>query len=616
MILRSPARSLALLMFIAVCLSFIGLGRLPLLEPDEGRNAEVAREMPLMRDWVTPHYDGLPYLDKPVVLFWMIGASFSVFGVSAWAARLPEALAGLAAVLLVWAMARRMLNNRAALMAGIILAVSPLFFGLARTVIFDMPLAALVTASLACFWFNRRGHSLLLDALAFAAMGAGALTKGPVGFLLPLLVLIAYHAAAGTLRDLKKTRWLAGCAVFLAVTMPWFIEVSLRNPGFPKYAFWDESLLRFTAGAHMHRAGGPLYYVPVYFAGFFPWSFFLIFAAWQRRKSWRKLRDREHEAELFLLIWAAVIFVFFSVSHSKLPAYVLPAIPPLSILTARAWEKTNFRQASAEHLQAGAPPERRSLKWIAAGFAAMVVAGAALAGAGEWVHSLPPTAKALSHIPPSAARLLPTSLFHGAVILAALGVLGWRWSRRSSGVSWPAFASAALTLPFLALAWATPLAAYARGNSSRELARTIVLSPERDLPVYGYYYFRTGLPFYLRRPVGLVTEDGDETTSNYITRRFSELRDAPAARISQFSGPPNLLTTGPLINGAEFQQMIGKRPFLLMARNGEVARLVSGGRMIPLWTGWKFSILLVPATRSGPRQRAARNVAFQKPSGF
>jgi 4-amino-4-deoxy-L-arabinose transferase-like glycosyltransferase len=281
---RPPAmRSLALVIIAAACLFFIGLGRLPLIEPDEGRNAEVSREMIVTHDWITPHYDGLPYLDKPTVLFWMIAGSFRVFGITEWSARFPEGLAALATVLLVWLMGKRMFDERTGMIAGIILATSPLFFVFARTVIFDMPLTFFVTASLLCVFLNSRtGYaSRGLDAAAFASMGVGTLTKGPVAFLLPLITLFVYHAVAGKFRDMRKIHWVLGWFVLLAVTLPWFIDVSVRNPDFPKYAFWDESLLRFTTGAHMHRSNGILYYIPVYLAGFFPWSFFLLFAGWK-----------------------------------------------------------------------------------------------------------------------------------------------------------------------------------------------------------------------------------------------------------------------------------------------------------------------------------------------
>lgn len=600
----AAARSLALLIIVAGCLFFIGLGRMPLLEPDEGRNAEVAREMVVTHDWITPHYDGLPYLDKPAVLFWMIAAAFQAFGMSAWSARFPEALAALAAVLVVWMMGRRMFSGRVGILAGIILATAPLFFGFARTVIFDMPLTLLVTISLFCFWLNRRKSCLWLDAVAFAAMGVGAITKGPVAFLLPLITILAYYALAGRFRDIKRIHWGAGWLVLLAVALPWFIDVSLRNPGFPKYALWEESLLRFTTGARMHRSNGPLYYIPVYFAGFFPWSFFLLFAGWKRIKAWRKLRDEAHQAEMFLFAWAGVVFVFFTISRSKLPGYILPALPPLSILAAKAWHGAFAGEAQREarpRHTAGAPGG------LAGGFVAVIFTGLLMGALAESLHFMRPTAKALSRIPPSVTHLLPSALFHGAVILVALGVLGWRLIRRqrSGAAGWPAFTASALVVPLLAIALFQPLASYAQIDSSRDLAKTIQRSAARNMPIYGYYYFRTGLPFYLQRPIGLVTEDGDETTSNYITARFSRFHNAPAASIAQDASASPLPTRGPLIDGLELKPLIGNSPFLLMARNNQMSDLLSNySGMEPLWTGWRFSILLVPGgKKKGPGVR-------------
>ncbi|MGH9356013.1 MAG: ArnT family glycosyltransferase, partial [Terriglobia bacterium] len=217
--LLAPKRSWILLFIVAACLIFIGLGRLPLLEPDEGRNAEVAREMLLTHDWITPHFNGLAYLDKPTFLFWTIAGSFRAFGINEWTARFPSALAAMATLLLVWLMAARMCGEGTGLRAGIILVTAPLFFGFARFVIFDMALTLWVSVALYCFWLNSRRAfaSKGLDALAFAAMGLATLTKGPVGFLLPLLTLLVYGALAGRMRELKKVHWLTGWLVLFAV---------------------------------------------------------------------------------------------------------------------------------------------------------------------------------------------------------------------------------------------------------------------------------------------------------------------------------------------------------------------------------------------------------------
>jgi hypothetical protein len=562
------------------------LGRLPLLEPDEGRNAEVAREILVTHDWVTPHYDRLTYLDKPAFLFWMIAGSFGSFGVSEWSARFPSALLALATAVLVWAMARRMSGKNTGLHAGIIFATSPLVFWFARFVIFDMPLTFFVALAMYCFWvssqssFSRRW----LDATAFAAMGIATLIKGPVGFLLPLITLVVYEALRRRPGNLKKLHWGVASMVFLAVTLPWFIDVSIRNPEFPKYAFWNESLQRYFSGVDMHRSVGPWYYIPVYLLGFFPWSFFLLFAAWNRRTKLRAIWQERRPAELFLLAWVAVVFVFFSVSHSKLPGYFLPAIVPLSILLAMVWPEA---ERSGE----------QSPDWLTAGFTIMILFGLVVAGARLFpLHEL--EVHLARKIPAFTLAQLRQALFFSGIILMALGILGRNMaaSARRKWMSYLAFPVAALAVPLLVLRLRGPLKTDFDALSSRRLADTILASPERQLPLYGYYYFRTSLPFYLKRPVGLVTQDGDEITSNYVV---ANLREARAIMLDFDRQPPGSAPTGRsaqeplLITGRQlrFLSESPPGPFLLLVQNNEIDELFhAAGTLTPRWTGWRYSV--------------------------
>ncbi len=243
------ALSLGLLVFAAALLFFAGLGRVPLLEPDEGRNAEVGREMLVSGDWITPRYNGFTYLDKPAVFFWMVAAAMKTFGVSELAARLPSALMGVATVMLVWFLACRMFGNAAGVRAGLVFAACPLALVLAREVIFDMTLTFFVTLAIVAFWLaaERGFQAPWFDALMFAAMGVAVITKGFVGILIPLGATLTYEVARGRWKEWLHLRWGWGFLVFLAVTLPWFIAVSLRNPDFPRYALWNESVMRFTS---------------------------------------------------------------------------------------------------------------------------------------------------------------------------------------------------------------------------------------------------------------------------------------------------------------------------------------------------------------------------------
>ena len=572
------ALSLGLLLFAAGVLFFAGLGRLPLLEPDEGRNAEVGREMLASGDWITPHFNGLAYLDKPAVFFWVVAASFKTFGVSEAAARLPSALMGMATLLLVWFLARRMFGDAAALRAGLIFAACPLALVLAREVIFDMTLTFLVTVAMVAFWLVEESdfQRPWFDALMFAAMGLAVITKGFVGILIPLMAILIYQAVRRRSREWLRLRWGWGLLALLGAALPWFIAVSLRNPDFPRYAFWNESLKRFSTAA-AHRGGGIFYYLPVFLGGFFPWSLFLLMAGWHRLRRWRELRQEAGRPILFLLSWAAWVFVFFTLSHSKLPTYFLPAIVPLSILMGLVWQEV------------GKGAQARAPDWLTAGFALLLGLGVLLAAASHsWLYAMFQVRLARK-LHPNVLALIQPSLLYTGLLLAALGFLGRRLAAHARGqtAALATFALAALITPSIVLRWYAPLELFAESDSSRRLAAAILNSPERDAPIFGYYYFRTSLPFYLRRPVGLLSAQWGEMTSNYQVAHQGEARRTAG-------GQPG---KGVLITLPEFRALAkaNAQPFLVMTANPRVEDLWgNAGRIEPLWNEWDFSIWKIP----------------------
>ncbi len=607
-----PAWHLPLLFVLAGVLFFAGLGRLPLLEPDEGRNAEVAREMLVSGNWLVPHYDTFTYLDKPAVFFWMIAASFRIGGVSEWAARAPSALMALATLFLTWFLARRMFGNSTALRAGVVLATCPLIMAFARLVIFDMTLTFLVSLAMVCFWVAecegfRRAW---LDLLMFAAMGVAAITKGPVGFLLPLLSILLYAALGGRVRELKRLRWGWGALVLVAVALPWFIAVSIRHPEFPRYALWQESLVRFTAG-HVRRGGGVFYYLPVFLAGFFPWSLFVLFAGLARCKSWRALRQDDNRATLYLFSWILLIIVFFTLSHSKLPGYFLPAIIPLSILMGRAWEEI------------GQAAEARAPDWLRAGFAVLLGVGLVLVILSQPWLLAGEKARLAKRLPPSVMVMIKPSLIYTGLILGAMAIIGRNLAARARGrfLAAATLGLVALVSPLVVVRWLAPLRTFARTASSRGFAELLAASPERNSPIYGYYCFRTSLPFYLRRPVGLITEDGGQLTSNYISSRWQELRKEGTGR----SPAPTSLEIARALGsaGAEHQElpliMDGaemkartrslSQPWLILVRNNMVGSLAQVAPNIePLWTGGAYSIWQIPAGKALPSEAAPSRI--------
>jgi 4-amino-4-deoxy-L-arabinose transferase-like glycosyltransferase len=592
----SPARPLIFLLSLSAFFFFLGLGRFPLLEPDEGRNAEVAREMLALHDFITPHFNHLVYLDKPALYFWMVAGSFKLFGLNEWAARFPSALMALGTVLLAWLMGRRMLGSRAAFLGACVVASSPLVIAFSRHVIFDITLTFLVTLSMFFFWCadDEASRRQGFDYLAFAVMGLAAITKGPVGFLLPLLSILAYAFLRGRFRELRRIRWGICWLILLAVSLPWFLAVTIRHPDFPRYAFWEESLVRFATPA-LHRSGGPFYYAPVYLVGFFPWSFFLLFAGLNRLRHWKILGEETQRARLFLLAWLGVIFVFFSLSRSKLPGYLLPAAAPIGLLMASVWD-------DVKGVSGGAAPD-----WLRAGFATMILLGVVVDLSPQLLrfHSL--AALLSQKVPPPVYGLLKPSLILSGMILFAIGFLGRNLSSRLEGArrAQVTFILLVATTPLFVFRWLKPLRLYFEASSSRDLAEKILASPDRDFPVYGYFYFRTGLPFYLRRPVGLVTTDGDEMTSNYVMSRLQSMRQKKmpfsARPLPVSNHPVNPASEGALsraeepilITPRQLQQIAASPPgpFLLLVRNNEVWQIsrICGG-LDPLWTGWDFSV--------------------------
>ncbi|HKS95284.1 MAG TPA: hypothetical protein VJV74_04025, partial [Terriglobia bacterium] len=244
--------------------------------------------------------------------------------------------------------------------------------------------------------------------------------------------------------------------------------------------------------------------------------------------------------------------------------------------------------------------QSQRLDWLTAGFALLLVLGILIAASPGWLR-FPSLAKLVAgKIPPTVRPYLRGSLFASGVILAAIGVLGRHLAvhRRGAVLSLTTFVMLAASIPLLLLRWVRPLEIYAESISSRQLASTVLASPQRSQPIYGFYYFRTSLPFYLRRAVGLVTESGGETTSNYVSSEWSRLKgEAPGqgTGVTEDRGLPLFM------NGASFAQRArsSPQPLVVILRNTHVGVLSQSVEGIdPLWTAWDYSVVEVPAARS------------------
>ena len=331
---RQPgSRPLALILLASFLLSIFIAYELPLLAPDEGRNAEVAREMAAGGDLVVPHLAGMPYLDKPPAFFWITALSVRALGNSPQAARLPSMIASLLVLALIGRAARRAGGMRFALLAPVLLAAAPLYAGLSAYVIFDMLLTLCVTL----VWLGvarevEQGASARTRLAMFAAIALGILTKGPV---MLAWAIGGSLGAALLLRSRAPLRWLAWVPGWLVALVPpaiWFAMVTHRFPEFPHYALIEETFERVSTGS-FHR-DQPWWFVPaVLIGGALPWS---LATPWSPA--------RLHRAPPAVVITAAIglgfalfAVVFFTFSRSKLVTYLLPAFPPLAWSAAAMW---------------------------------------------------------------------------------------------------------------------------------------------------------------------------------------------------------------------------------------------------------------------------------------
>jgi len=482
-----------LLLAAALALAF-NLDGYPLLDPDEGRNAEVAREIAATNDYVLPHLDGLPYLDKPIVYFAAAAAVMEVLGPTETAARLPAYLFTLATLIVVVRFARRRWGTDAGWLAGLALATMPLVLAYARTTIMDSTLSFCTTLAILAFWDDR-------PVLAWAAIGLGAITKGPVAILIPLATFIPYGLL--TRRRLRGLFPIAGLGIFALVALPWFLAVALRIPEFPHYVFVRETFERVTTRS-FHRTAPFWYYLPIVPVAAFPW----IVPALGRVKTWRWAWLARHvnpqaQESILLACWVAGPLLFFTLNQSKLPQYVLPLMPAFALAAARLLT----RQAS--ELGGGIGVARRTYTVLGA------LLGLALVSLTIWLPA------PISLTPAQRAAIPPTALALGIALLisAALVWYAGRAERPRPALLMMGYALTVMATPIVS---GKLLAAVGEDRSSATLARVIENSGAAD--VVGVSAFPTSLPFYLRRTIPVATATGRELTSNFIADYYDRFR--------------------------------------------------------------------------------------------
>lgn len=282
------------------------------------------------RDWVTPTLGGVPWLEKPPLYYWQAMVAYKIFSVSDWAARLPSAIDATALAFAVYWFLRRF-RPGFALDGALGLTSCAAIVGFARAASTDMPLAAtFIIAILGWYaWFESGSRAFLAVFYIFIALAM--LAKGPVAPFLAVAILGIFAATQQSLQILWKTLWFPGILLGCAVALPWYVLVQIRNPQFFRVFIVEHNLARF--GTNVFHHPEPFwYYVPVTLLGWLPGTVFVVASlAW----AVRKVRQTDTDTlNVFLLIWVVVVVAFFSISQSKLPGYILPAIPPGILLLA------------------------------------------------------------------------------------------------------------------------------------------------------------------------------------------------------------------------------------------------------------------------------------------
>ena len=350
------------LLLLAGLFFFWGLGSIGLTDRDEGRNAEAGREMLETGDWISPTYNYEPRYAKPALVYWLMSASYRLFGVSEFAARFPSALFGLGLILMQYLFLARLREPVVALFGALMLLLNVEIIQLSRMALTDSVLMFCTTLSLYAFWLgfeapNARPAWLWL---CYAGMAFGTLAKGPVGFLIPLVVIALYLTmTAQWPRFWQQGRPIAGTGLLMLIAVPWYAMMWTLHG-----SAYTESAQANTVGRFFNPMEGHsfsiLFYVPVLLLGFFPWSGWLPFAWYGAFKDWREARGKGLEEKMptssrpsplashlpardklewFAAAWVLGTFVFFTLSSTRLPHYIGPLFPAAAILTALYWSR-------------------------------------------------------------------------------------------------------------------------------------------------------------------------------------------------------------------------------------------------------------------------------------
>lgn len=467
---------------LGVLIWFANINYRALTEPDEGRYAEIPREMLVSGDWVTPHLNGMLYLEKPPLQYWATALAYSALGQEPWVSRLWCTTLGLLGIVVTYLLGRTLWDRRAGLLAALILASSPLYFIVGHINTLDVGLAFFLNAALACFIVAQRAPVDSIGErnwmwLCWSLLGLGFLQKGLVALVLPGLALGIYSLVYRDRSFWSRLHWVGGALIVMALIAPWLVLVSARNPDFLHFFFLHEHLERFTTTVH-RRVEPWWYFIAILLAGVLPWIVPMVRAVFER------LRSPEGAfGERLLLVWALTVVVFFSLSGSKLAPYITPALMPLALVCGR-WLTT--RSSSKPALAIAIP----------------MVVFCLLLGGSDWL--VPQFVEAGIK---RRAYLQISEWAEAAAVIGAIGIAAYAGLLKAGLYQATAALAVASTTALMVLLCATNSIEQVRGHKGLDTFLAGYLKP--DTPFYCVGMYWQTLTFSLQRTCTPVAFEGE-----------------------------------------------------------------------------------------------------------
>ena len=506
------SRDLLLLALAFGALFFFRLGSYPLSNPDEGRYAEIPREMVASGDFITPRLNGVNYFEKPPLVYWTTAVCLKVFGASEWSMRTTPALFALLGVLVTYAAARRLHGREAGVLSALVLGTSILTFVLAHIMLLDMAVSVLMAATLFCFILGVREAPGTRRRWFFYGLYASAavatLTKGLIGFLVTGAVMFFWLLIFNQWKRLLPMYLPSGATLFLLIAAPWHLLAAQHNETWAHRYFVYEHWERFMTPA-ASRPGAWHYFIWIVIAGLIPWTGFLWSAARDSvRGGWAK--KNENADAWFFIVWAGFIFLFFSKSHSKLAPYIMPIFPALAVMVG-AWLARALRDAD------GAKRLRLGL--------ALFSFFCGLLGLALVVAVLRP---ALVRMGPEQAAALQLPAFAMAAVLWTGGVVT-PWLAKIRGVRTGLIGlTATMALFFGGLQFAAPNISK---PGTKELAAVVTANAKPGDRVLHYHEFFHDFTFYAQRVVDVVAFKGElQLEEDAAARASGRFLEEPAFR--------------------------------------------------------------------------------------